>query len=85
MNILVKNQVFKLLILKVNSETLNIFDIKIIAKHQKQIVSLIILLLRIAVELNNKYNNSLFNNKETTVKLSNELLSKQKLLLKKQS
>lgn len=83
MNVFVKNRVLRLSVSKVNPKTLDKFDVKIVAKHQKQVAQFIKLLLKVAVELDNKDKNSMFNNKKATVELGDRPLSEQKLSSKK--
>ena len=73
MDTLVKDKALRLPIAKVNTETLDQFDIKIIAERQKQVAPLTTSLLRVAVGLDS-VNNSIFDSddEEATVELGDQ-------------
>ena len=52
MDALVKKKALRLLVAKVNTETLDKFDIKVVAERRKQVAPLTTSLLRVAVGLN---------------------------------
>ena len=84
MDALVKDKVLRLPVSKVNPETLDKFDVKVVAERQKQVAPLITSLLRVAVGLDSK-DDSVFDNEEATVELGDGPSPEDKLSSRKRS
>ena len=85
MNTLVKDKALRLPVAKVNTETLDQFNIKIVAEHQKQVTPLTTSLLKVAVELDS-VDDSMFDsdNKKVTVELGDQPPEEKELSLQNQ-
>lgn len=71
-NTLVKDKTLKLPVLKVNSEILDKFNVKIIAEHQKQVVLFTTSLIRTTAGLDNVDDNAFDSNNEPAVELDEQ-------------
>lgn len=77
--VLRKNKALRLPIANVNSKTLKKFDVKIIAKRQKQMAPLIILLLKVAARLDSMNDNAFDSNNEPIMELNNQMSEKKSI------
>lgn len=78
-----KDKAFRLSVLKVNPETLNKFDVKVVAEHQKQVASFTTSLMRAAAGLNN-VDDSVFDSDDKPAVELGEQQSQEEHLLRSQ-
>ena len=76
MDTLVKDKTLRLSVLKVNSETLDKFDVKVVAERQKQVAPFTTSLVRAAAGLDNVDDSAFDSDDEPAVELSKQQLQK---------